>query len=68
VEVDIWSDPEAAAFVREHADGNETVPTVDIAGTVLVNPPAGRVVELAAAVGIAGTPAGASRFRRRHRD
>ncbi|MBY8854919.1 glutathione S-transferase N-terminal domain-containing protein [Nocardia sp. CA2R105] len=27
-EVDIWGDPEAAAFVRSVADGNETVPTV----------------------------------------
>ncbi|MQY19780.1 glutaredoxin family protein [Nocardia macrotermitis] len=27
-EIDIWSDPEAAAFVRSVADGNETVPTV----------------------------------------
>lgn len=27
-EIDIWEDPEAAAFVRSVADGNETVPTV----------------------------------------
>lgn len=27
-EVNIWDDPEAAAFVRSVADGNETVPTV----------------------------------------
>ncbi|WP_405485686.1 glutaredoxin family protein [Nocardia sp. NBC_00511] len=27
-EVNIWEDPEAAAFVRSVADGNETVPTV----------------------------------------
>ncbi|MFE3101953.1 glutaredoxin domain-containing protein [Nocardia tengchongensis] len=27
-EVDIWQDPDAAAFVRSVADGNETVPTV----------------------------------------
>jgi glutaredoxin-like protein len=51
-EVDIWSDPEAAAFVRAHARGNETVPTVDIGGTVLVNPSARRVVDEAAAAGI----------------
>jgi len=55
-EVDIWEDPEAAAFVRAHAGGNETVPTVDVAGTVLVNPPAQRVAELAAAAGIAVRP------------
>lgn len=51
-EIDIWQDPEAAAFVRRHAGGNETVPTVDIAGTVLVNPPAHVVVDLATAAGI----------------
>lgn len=52
-DIDIWTDPEGAAFVRAHADGNETVPTVDIGGTVLVNPSAHRVVALAADVGIA---------------
>jgi mycoredoxin len=31
--VDIWEDPEAAAWVRSVADGNETVPTVRIVGT-----------------------------------
>jgi len=51
-EVDIWEDPEAAAFVRRHARGNETVPTVDVAGTVLVNPRAGQVAELARAAGV----------------
>src|ERR1700730_1505082 len=30
--VNIWRDPEAAAFVRSVADGNETVPTVTVAG------------------------------------
>ncbi len=52
VDVDIWSDPDAAAFVRQHARGNETVPTVDIDGTVLVNPSADEVVATAAAAGI----------------
>jgi glutaredoxin-like protein len=52
-EVDIWSAPGAAAFVRAHAGGHETVPTVDVAGTVLVNPSARRVVAAAAAAGIA---------------
>ncbi|MEU5531783.1 glutaredoxin domain-containing protein [Streptomyces sp. NPDC020362] len=37
-EVNIWSDPEAAAFVRSVADGNETVPTVTVAGRAMVNP------------------------------
>jgi glutaredoxin-like protein len=36
--VNIWKDPEAAAYVRSVADGNETVPTVRVAGTALVNP------------------------------
>lgn len=43
-EIDIWADPDAAAFVRAAARGNETVPTVDVAGTVLVNPPAALVL------------------------
>lgn len=37
-EVNIWTDPEAAAMVRAIAGGNETVPTVVVAGTGLVNP------------------------------
>jgi glutaredoxin len=53
VEIDIWSDPEGRAFVRAHADGNETVPTVAIGDTVLVNPSAHRVVAVAADAGIA---------------
>jgi len=52
-EADIWADPEAAAFVRAHAGGHETVPTVDVGGTVLVNPSARLVVERATAAGIA---------------
>jgi mycoredoxin len=36
--VNIWDDPHAAAFVRSVADGNETVPTVTIGDTALVNP------------------------------
>lgn len=55
-EVDIWSDPSAAAFVREHAAGNETVPTVDVGGTVLVNPSARRVIDQAAESGITVAP------------
>lgn len=37
-EVNIGRDPEAAAFVRSVADGNETVPTVTVAGRAMVNP------------------------------
>jgi glutaredoxin len=36
--VDIWRDPQAAAAVRAAADGNETVPTVLLAGIAHVNP------------------------------
>jgi glutaredoxin-like protein len=36
----IWEDPEAAAFVRSVAGGNETVPTVRIGPESLVNPSA----------------------------
>jgi mycoredoxin len=36
--VDIWQDPEGAAAVRAVADGNETVPTVFLAGESYVNP------------------------------
>ncbi|MFJ3974490.1 glutaredoxin domain-containing protein [Streptomyces sp. NPDC090021] len=42
--VDIWRDPEAAAFVRGVADGNETVPTVVVAGhPPMVNPSLARI-------------------------
>lgn len=35
---DIWEDEEAAAFVRSVTGGNETVPTVAVGDTALVNP------------------------------
>lgn len=37
--INIWRDPEAAAYVRSVAEGNETVPTVVIGGRPFVNPP-----------------------------
>lgn len=46
-EVNIWKDPEAAARVRQITGGDETVPTVTIGMTALVNP---SVAELLAAV------------------
>jgi glutaredoxin-like protein len=46
-EIDIWQRPEAAAAVRAVADGNETVPTVHVAGQWLVNPRAAHVQRLA---------------------
>ena len=51
-EVDIWAEPDGAAFVRAAAGGDETVPTVDIAGTVLVNPSAAVVLHHAVEAGI----------------
>lgn len=42
---DIWSDPDAAAIVRRHANGDETVPTVVIGDVGLVNPSTHHVVE-----------------------
>ncbi|MFD6275300.1 glutaredoxin domain-containing protein [Streptomyces sp. NPDC060209] len=36
--VDIWRDPEGAAAVRAANDGDETVPTVVVAGRPHVNP------------------------------
>ena len=34
----IWDDPDAAAFVRSVANGNETVPTVRVGSEFMVNP------------------------------
>jgi mycoredoxin len=45
-ERNIWEDEDSAAFVREVANGNETVPTVVVRGKALVNPSAREVVEL----------------------
>ncbi|GAA3107581.1 glutaredoxin domain-containing protein [Streptosporangium carneum] len=44
-EVNIWADPDAAAFVRSVADGNETVPTVTVAGEAMVNPSKSQLLE-----------------------
>ena len=41
--VDIWDDPEAAAFVRSVNEGNETVPTVIMDGRPHTNPDPFRV-------------------------
>ncbi len=42
----IWDDPAAAEFVRSVADGNETVPTIHVAGQALVHPPLPAVTAL----------------------
>ena len=59
-EINIWEDPHAAAVVRSHARGNETVPTVLVGGDLaLVNPTATEVVaacERAAGASLPGGP------------
>ena len=40
----IWEDPAAAAFVRSVANGNETVPTVMVGDTSMVNPTPAQVM------------------------
>jgi mycoredoxin len=44
--VNIWDDPNAAAFVRSVANGNEVVPTITVGSTSLVNPSPADVVRL----------------------
>ncbi|NNE96821.1 MAG: NrdH-redoxin [Acidimicrobiales bacterium] len=45
----IWDSPADAAFVRSVANGSETVPTLRIGETSLVNPSAGEVSTVLAA-------------------
>ena len=45
--VDIRKDADARAFVRSVADGNETVPTVVVAGQAMVNPSKRQLIEVA---------------------
>lgn len=47
VKRNIWEDPAHAAYVRSKAGGNETVPTVRIGPTTLVNPSAQDVLSVA---------------------
>ncbi|KAA1252090.1 NrdH-redoxin [Mycobacterium simiae] len=44
-EVNIWTDPDAAAVVRSIAAGNETVPTVVVGDLAMVNPTASEVID-----------------------
>ncbi len=53
-EINIWEDSEAAAVVRSHAHGNETVPTVLVGDLAMVNPTAADVI--AARDRLAGRP------------
>jgi hypothetical protein len=41
----IWDDPDAAAQVRELAGGNETVPTVVVGQSAMVNPGVRQVLD-----------------------
>ena len=41
----IWDDPNHAAFVRSVARGYETVPTLMVKGTALVNPSLEQIAE-----------------------
>ncbi|HEX6521476.1 MAG TPA: glutaredoxin domain-containing protein [Streptosporangiaceae bacterium] len=50
-EINIWKDPEAAARVRAITGGDETVPTVTVGTTALVNP---SIAELLTVVGDQG--------------
>jgi glutaredoxin-like protein len=47
--VNIWDEPDAAAFVRSVARGNEVVPTVRIGSVALVNPSPAEVLAAARA-------------------
>lgn len=42
----IWEEPAAAEFVRSVAGGNETVPTVRIGDSAMVNPPISELTNL----------------------
>lgn len=43
-EINIWEHPEAAERVRQATGGDETVPTVFVGTTALINPAVGDVV------------------------
>ncbi len=45
LEVDIWKDPRGAEAVRAITGGNETVPTVVVGDTAMVNPTARQVLD-----------------------
>ena len=62
--VDIWSQPDGAAFVRSVARGNETVPTVAIGPVAMVNPTVDDVLQAAATHAPAAVPEGYSPRRR----
>lgn len=64
-EVNIWADREAAAAVRAVAGGNETVPTVVIGATAMVNPTGPQVLEVVRRLAPSAVdPSGPGRSRR----
>lgn len=66
-EIDIWQDPKGAAAVRAATGGDETVPTVALGGTVMVNPAPRAVISWAAAAGVTTHEPPAPWWRRRRR-
>ena len=69
-EVNIWEEPAGAAVVREHAGGNETVPTLAVGDQWLVNPSTHNAVEAIKAYApelIGPAPVRRARFWRPHR-
>lgn len=56
--VNIWDEPDAAAFVRSVANGNETVPTVQVGPAAAVNPSPAEVLAMVAEHAPALLPAG----------
>lgn len=68
-EVNIWEMPAGAAVVREHAGGNETVPTLEVGSQWLVNPSTRSAVEAIRASApelIGPAPARRAHFWRSH--
>lgn len=61
-DVNIWENPDGRTFVRSVARGNETVPTVTVGKTTLVNPSIDEIENA-----MAGMTAGGWRSQRRSR-
>ena len=66
-EIDIWRDSKGAAAVRAATGGDETVPTVALGDTVMVNPAPRAVIAGAAAAGVATFDPPPPWWRRRRR-
>lgn len=63
-EINIGENPDAAAFVRSVANGNETVPTVVVGDVRMINPSARRVRAVAGDASGRRPPKRRPRFRR----